>query len=485
MPLPAAKAVLAIQFDDLLDALGATPAILRHEPSAVEVMDAFILNHTKMNPDLHRLRRRSSKASRRRCCASSSPAIDADDLPPRIDALEADLRARGLGIAVHRAIDPAAQQADLARARSGARPVDVDEGRCESPVVCRRCGRRAGAAARLHPRLLALVARHGTEAGVYAHASVGCLHVRPVVNLKTDGGRAARSSPSPRTSPISSSSTAARCPASTAMASCAARSWSACSDRSSTTRSADQADVRSGRHLQSRQDRRCAADHARICASAPRIVPRTWRRPSTTPSTAGFAGAVEMCSGLGACRKGQPGTMCPSFMATREEAHSTRGRANALRLALSGKLGEAGLADDARTRGARSVPRVPGVQDRVSGRRRRRAHEERVPVRVLARRGTPAARSRARSSRSLARWGSRFAPISNASRAAALVRWLNERLLGLDRRRTPPAWDAADVPRAGSAASSPARRRRSRRRALRRHLHESLSSRESAWRGST
>ena len=39
-------------------------------------------------------------------------------------------------------------------------------------------------------RFLAIVRRHGTTAGVYAHASVGCLHVRPVVNMKTDGGRA-------------------------------------------------------------------------------------------------------------------------------------------------------------------------------------------------------------------------------------------------------------------------------------------------------
>ena len=42
----------------------------------------------------------------------------------------------------------------------------------------------------------------------------------------------------------------------------------------------------------------------------------------------GLPGAVEMCSGLGACRKVLDGTMCPSYMATREEAHSTRGRAN-------------------------------------------------------------------------------------------------------------------------------------------------------------
>src|SRR5512142_558719 len=45
-----------------------------------------------------------------------------------------------------------------------------------------------------------------------------------------------------------------------------------------------------------------------------------------------------MCSGVGACRKTAAGTMCPSYMATRDEMHSTRGRANALRLALSGEL---------------------------------------------------------------------------------------------------------------------------------------------------
>src|SRR4029450_1730482 len=59
----------------------------------------------------------------------------------------------------------------------------------------------------------------------------------------------------------------------------------------------------------------------------------------------GLPGAVEMCSGLGVCRKTLDGTMCPSYMATREETHSTRGRANVLRLAMSGRLGEGGLGD--------------------------------------------------------------------------------------------------------------------------------------------
>ena len=59
----------------------------------------------------------------------------------------------------------------------------------------------------------------------------------------------------------------------------------------------------------------------------------------------GFAGAVEMCSGVGACRKTESGTMCPSYMVTRDEIHTTRGRANLLRLVMTGELssGDQGL----------------------------------------------------------------------------------------------------------------------------------------------
>ena len=57
----------------------------------------------------------------------------------------------------------------------------------------------------------------------------------------------------------------------------------------------------------------------------------------------GFHAAVHMCTGVGECRKTRGGTMCPSFKATREEEHSTRGRANALRLAMSNQLGDQGL----------------------------------------------------------------------------------------------------------------------------------------------
>src|SRR5438477_418167 len=61
----------------------------------------------------------------------------------------------------------------------------------------------------------------------------------------------------------------------------------------------------------------------------------------------GFAGAVEMCNNNGECRKADAGVMCPSYRATMEEQHLTRGRANTLRLALSGALGRDALASEA------------------------------------------------------------------------------------------------------------------------------------------
>jgi Fe-S oxidoreductase len=60
----------------------------------------------------------------------------------------------------------------------------------------------------------------------------------------------------------------------------------------------------------------------------------------------GLGGAVEMCNNNGQCRKSDPGVMCPSYRATGEEMHLTRGRANTLRLALSGQLGPNALASD-------------------------------------------------------------------------------------------------------------------------------------------
>src|SRR5207253_9220994 len=134
------------------------------------------------------------------------------------------------------------------------------------------------------------------------------------------------------------------------------------------------------------------------------------------------------------------GTMCPSYMATREESDSTRGRANVLRLAMAGSLGEAGLGDD-------GVYRVLDLCLEC------RACKSECPLGVdmatfksefLAdhwpRHGTPLRARALGNIHRVAQWGSRMAPISNWIASTAPVRWLNEKMLDIDRRRMPPAW---------------------------------------------
>src|SRR3954453_13016835 len=109
VPLPTAKSVLAIQFSDLLEALEATPVILRHKPSAIEVMDSFILDHTKQSAALERIRETfiEGEPGALLCIEFYDEATPA--LAARMKALEQELRARSLGYRFFHAIEPALQ----------------------------------------------------------------------------------------------------------------------------------------------------------------------------------------------------------------------------------------------------------------------------------------------------------------------------------------------------------------------------------------
>ena len=240
VPLPKFKAVLAIQFADLLDALAATPAILAARAVGRR-------GDGSVHPRSHEAERRRCTGCGRRSSTGEPAALlcvefYARHAPTicrrRLDALERDLAARRFGYRYHRAIDAGGAERDLAGARSRARPVDGDERRRQVALVRRRYRRRAGAAARLHRRsFLALVQRHGTD-GRRLRARVGRLPARAAGRQPEDrGGRPAVRVDRVGESPTSCSSTAARCPASTATAWCAARSWRRCSAPCSTTRS--------------------------------------------------------------------------------------------------------------------------------------------------------------------------------------------------------------------------------------------------------
>ena len=189
VPLPKAKAVMVIEFADLLEALSAAPVIVSHGPSAVEVMDKSILDNTRQNANLDRIRksfiegdpgghsvRRVLRRQERRPAAA----------PRRAGRRSARAQAR-LSLSLRYGSRYAGAHLEPARSRAG--PFDGDEGRRQVDLLRRRHGGRAReAAANTSAGFCEIVHDHGTTAGVYAHASVGCLHVRPVVNMKTEEG---------------------------------------------------------------------------------------------------------------------------------------------------------------------------------------------------------------------------------------------------------------------------------------------------------
>ena len=188
VPLPKAKAVMVIAFADLLESLAATPVILAHKPSAVEVMDKAILDNTRQNAGLDRIRNAFIPGDPGATLCVEFYADRKEDLPPRLAALEAGSAFAQFRLRLSLGDGSCGAGEDLELARGGAGPFDGHEGRREVDLVC---GRHGGAPEKLRDyieRFLAIIHSHGTTAGIYAHASVGCLHVRPVINLKTAEG---------------------------------------------------------------------------------------------------------------------------------------------------------------------------------------------------------------------------------------------------------------------------------------------------------
>ena len=171
VPLPKAKAVMVIGFEHLLESLSAAPVILHHKPSAVEVMDKHILDYTRQNAVLDRIRNTYVSGDPGATLCVEMYADQKEDLPPRMQALEEDLRGRKLGYHYHTETDLAGASSRLEPARGGAGAFDRDEGRREIDFVRRRHGGCAGKTERVHRTV------HGTGARAQHHGGSLCPRV--------------------------------------------------------------------------------------------------------------------------------------------------------------------------------------------------------------------------------------------------------------------------------------------------------------------
>ena len=336
VPTPRYKGLAVLHCLELIESMEATVAALDINPSAIELIGSMIIRQAQSNLSYSRITD-FIEGQPEALLAIELVADSEKELAHKFDLLKEKINGGGWGYSLVWMTDPSDQEKvwDVRKAGLGlmmnvpgdAKPLPFVEDTAVSPHVLPEFVRRFDS----------IVRKHGTEAGYYGHASVGCLHIRPLINLKNQEG---------------------------------IDRMVAISDEISDlvlefggSMSGEHGDglVRSGYNekmfgsqiYQAFRDVKTTFDPKRIMNPG-KIVdspPMTENlRYGTTYETlspptgftfseeGNFATAIEMCNGQGACRKVHGGTMCPSYMATRDEEHSTRGRANALRAAMSGAI---------------------------------------------------------------------------------------------------------------------------------------------------
>jgi Fe-S oxidoreductase len=196
-------------------------------------------------------------------------------------------------------------------------------------------------------RLTRVFEKHGTKGTWYAHASVGCLHVRPILDMRADGAVKMRAIAEEAAELVKQYKGAYSGEHGDGLV---RSEWIEPFFGSKLTRAFGEIKdlfdpkglLNPGKIVRpSKQDDRALFRYPPGYRTIPIKTALDWSEHEAGAGHRGegFAKAVEMCNNNGHCRKFDAGTMCPSYRVTREEQHLTRGRANTLRLALSGQLG--------------------------------------------------------------------------------------------------------------------------------------------------
>jgi FAD/FMN-containing dehydrogenase/Fe-S oxidoreductase len=434
LPRPKVRGLLVPQFATLGAAMDALAACLEMQPSAVELMDHLLLQLTAQNLAL----RDTMKAIQGQPQAVLMVEFSSDDPAEVADRVER-LRQRLQGVngitAIVPAIDPSLRD-PLWNLRRAAMPLLYSMTGDRKPVTFIE---DPAVEPRHLPEFVArfreLLQSHGTDGAFYGHASVGCLHIRPVLNLK-DAGDVARMRRI--TEEVTDLVLEYGGSLSGEHGDGLARSeWN--------EKMFGPAVYQAFCRIKQAFDPKSLLNPGRIVHAPPMTENLRYGPPydPIEPPTVfdysrqeGFLRSIELCNGNGACRKLQGGTMCPSYRATRDEKDTTRGRANALRLALAGQQP---LANNREVYDVLDLCLMcKGCKAECPSNVDVAKHKAEFLNIYYRDRSRPLSHRLMTGIHRLNRLGAPFAPLVNFLQSRRSLRWLMEKLAGIDRRRSLP-----------------------------------------------
>jgi FAD/FMN-containing dehydrogenase/Fe-S oxidoreductase len=369
-PLPGKRALGIVNFPTFRASMAAAQHIVKLGPTAVELVDRIMIELALANPSFRPTMQTALLGQPAAILLVEFAGDDAAELAGKVKQLVALMGDLGLPGSVVEMLDASAQKNLWEVRKAGLNVMMSVKGDGKPVSFIEDCAVPLEHLADYTDALNEVFARHGTHGTFYAHASVGTLHVRPILDMRQDGPNGG----------------AARMRAIAEEASALVRKYRG-------AYSGEHGDglcrgewiawqfgpaiTEAFREIKQHLDPEGLFNPGKIIDPpkmddpslfrfAPPSAPQPYRvaplRPfldwsrwnvqndpvteaTTAPGTGGdpsggLAKAVEMCNNNGHCRKFDAGTMCPSYRVTRDEQHVTRGRANTLRLALSGQLGK-------------------------------------------------------------------------------------------------------------------------------------------------
>ena len=308
-----------LSYSSIAEACDDVPRLLKMNPSAVELIPQLILRNARSIPAY----------ARQMGWVIGDPAavLVVEFSGDQPSALKEAVRKLGDVLAIAESPEDQSRIWNIRKVGLGildsrpkaARPIAFIED-CAIPVE------RLGEFVREVGRILDM---HGTFGGIYAHASAGCLHIRPVLDLQHGEGVRAMRNIIERVFALTMSLGGAM----------SSEHGDGIARGEFIERTYGREVTGAMRLLKKAADPNNILNPKKLFDAPPMDThlrygeaykTKTWKPVLKFEHERGLEGAIESCNGQGVCRK-TTGVMCPSFQATRDEAFSTRGRANLLR----------------------------------------------------------------------------------------------------------------------------------------------------------